>query len=54
MAENPKTMSNKDGYVPLKKGYVPSHVQGGYKPEANIATPRPTGGTAVKPPPKKG
>ncbi|HEX2764051.1 MAG TPA: hypothetical protein VHM92_09475 [Allosphingosinicella sp.] len=54
MAERDPKRALNEGYVPVKKGYEPKKVQGGYVPSAS-ATPftPPKGGSGATPPPKK-
>jgi hypothetical protein len=50
---DPKKIHVKDGWVPLKKGYTPKKVQGGYVPTtATTADEPPRGGSGARPPKK--
>jgi hypothetical protein len=49
-ADTRKPRPLNDGYGPMKKGYTPTKVQGGYVPTgSSISAKPPTGGSGVKP-----
>ena len=49
-ADSRKPRPLTEGHVPMKKGYTPKKVQGGYVPtSSSISAKPPSGGSGVKP-----